>query len=82
MTPTSQWVPGHSAWTIFTEHHPELGLRAGPWQLHNFLRIHRDALVSCDAIRKARGRHWIAHVDRFVAAAFDCATGFSCGKVA
>lgn len=80
MQANNDWVPGHVAWTRFTEHHPELGLNAGPWQFHNFLRIHREALVSCDAIRKARKRHWIAHVDRFIPAAFDCATGFTASK--
>jgi hypothetical protein len=73
---SNDWVVGSQAWTLFTQHHPELGLKPGLWQFHNFLRIHREALIACDAIRKARARHWIAHVDRFISAAFDCATGF------
>ena len=76
----TDWVLASQAWSVFAKRHPELGLKAGFWQLHNFLRIHREALLSCDAIRKARGRHWIAHLDRFALAAFDCATGFPVGK--
>ena len=72
----TDWVLASEAWSLLAKRHPELGLKAGFWRLHNFLRIHREARVSWDAIRKARGRHWIAHVDRFVEAAFACATGF------
>jgi hypothetical protein len=72
---TNDWVVASEAWSVLAKHHPELGLKSGFWQFHNFLRIHRNALLACDAIRKARGRHWIAHVDRFVEAAFACATG-------
>jgi hypothetical protein len=66
---------GHEAWNLLGQTRPELGLRPGPWPFHNFLRLHREALVACDAIRKVRGRWWIAHTTRFPAAAFDCATG-------
>ena len=72
----TDWVVGREAWAVFTQRHPELGIRTGWWQFHNFLRLHREALLACDAIRKARGRHWIAQADRFVEAAFACATGF------
>jgi hypothetical protein len=75
---TTDWILGHDAWDRFAQRHPELGLKSGPWPFHNFLRIHRQALVACDAIRKARGRWWIAHSARFPAAAFDCATGMAC----
>jgi len=73
-----EWRNAHEEWRSFIDAHPELGLRPGQWQLHNFLRHHRDELVRRDAIRKARGRHWIAHSGRFDAAAFDCATGHVC----
>lgn len=71
----NEWVLASEAWTIFTQQHPELSLKASFWQFHNFLRLHRVSLLSRDAIRKARGRWWIAHVERFPSAAFDCATG-------
>lgn len=71
----NEWVLASEAWTIFTQQHPELGLKASFWQFHNFLRFHRESLLSRDAIRKARGRWWIAHAERFFEAAFDCATG-------
>jgi hypothetical protein len=71
----TEWVLGHDAWGLFTERHPELALKPGFWTFHNFLRLHRAQLLSCDAIRKARGRWWIAHAERFPSAAFDCATG-------
>ena len=64
MSTNNEWVMGLQAWINFTEHHPELGLKAGRWQFHNFLRFHREALVARDAIRKARGRWWIAHLER------------------
>lgn len=70
-----EWKNAHEEWGRFVDAHPELGYRRGMWQLHNFLRLHRDALARRDAIRKARGRHWIAHSGRFAQAAFDCATG-------
>lgn len=73
---TSDWLMGHEAWNLLGHTHPELGLRPGSWPFHNFLRLHRDALVASDAIRKVRGRWWIAHTTRFPAAAFDCATGY------
>ena len=73
--PRSEWQTGPQAWGEFVRRHPELGLSPGRWSFHNFLRQHRAALVGCDAIRLAQGRHWVAHVDRFCAAAFDCSTG-------
>jgi hypothetical protein len=73
--PHSEWSPSLEAWTAFTEAHPELGYRPGRWQFHNFLRHYRDHLRSCDAIRLAKNKHWIAHRRRFLEAAFECATG-------
>ena len=68
-----QWTTAHEAWRQFTKVHPELAYRDGAQQFYNFLRYHRDALVQQDAIRRARGRFWIAHTERFVAAAFELA---------
>jgi hypothetical protein len=75
MESTSEWQTGLDAWAEFIKAHPELGYHTGLWQFHNFLRLHRSSLEGADAIRKARGRHWIAHRARFTRAAFDCATG-------
>jgi hypothetical protein len=75
VTDINEWTTAHKAWDTFVHEHPELGYQPGRWQLHNFLRHFRADLTSCDAIRKAKGRHWIAHQRRFNAAAFDCATG-------
>jgi hypothetical protein len=69
-----QWTTGHGAWSALTQTHPELSYRDGRQQFHNFLRTNRDALVAADAIRKAKGRHWIAHTERFIAVAFELAT--------
>jgi hypothetical protein len=74
-TSTSHWVTAPDAWAVFTDRHPELGYRHGKWQFHNFLRMHRQALVASDAIRLAKRRFWIAHLERFCVVAFDCATG-------
>jgi sulfur relay (sulfurtransferase) DsrC/TusE family protein len=71
----SDWTTAVEAWNSFVASHPELGYRAGHWQLHNFLRHFRDQLRSCDAIRMAKHKHWIAHRERFRLAAFECATG-------
>ncbi|TWO67765.1 hypothetical protein FN976_25610 [Caenimonas sedimenti] len=70
----SEWVAALEAWSLFVECHPELGYRSGKWQFHNFLRLHRKALQSADAIRFAKRRFWIAHRQRFPDAAFACAT--------
>jgi hypothetical protein len=75
MQSPSNWTVGVSAWNAFVQSHPELGLRPGRWPFHNFLRFHRSSLVAADAIRLARKRFWIAHLDRFDVAAFECATG-------
>lgn len=82
MNSTSEWTNVHDAWGGFVAQHPELNYRAGAWQLHNFLRFHRDYLIARDAIRKARGRHWIAHSTRFPTAAFEAATHSGPSKVA
>lgn len=70
-----EWVTGVQAWDIFVHTHPELGYSPGMWPFHNFLRHHRDALVRSDAVRRAKNRFWIAHVQRFKYVAFECATG-------
>lgn len=75
MNPNAEWQTGPDAWKFFTERHPELGYRSGKWQFHNFLRLFKTHLLAKDAIRMAKGRHWIAHIERFNEVAFDCATG-------
>ena len=74
MQSRTEWMAGPDAWAAFIKLHPELGYRPGKWQFHNFLRFHRQALLDCDAIRLAKRRFWIAHFERFAAAAFDHAT--------
>ena len=74
-TTCSHWAPGPQAWDAFVQRHPELGYPPGRWAFHNFLRIHRATLIDIDAIRLARNRHWIVHLERFCVAAFDLATG-------
>lgn len=75
----SEWTTAQQAWGEFVKKHPELGYSPGSWQFHNFMRGHREQLRACDAIRKAKNRHWIAHRQRFMAAAFDCASGAGMG---
>ncbi len=70
-----EWVTGHEAWRQFTKIHPELGYREGSQQFHNFLRHYRDGLVKQDALRRAKGKFWVAHTGRFNEAAFELATG-------
>jgi len=79
--PTSEWLTGTQAWDQFVASHPELGLKSGSWAFHNFLRIHRQALIDTDAIRKARKRFWIANPKRFFPLAFDFLTGHLPGKL-
>jgi hypothetical protein len=74
-TPQSQWVVGLHAWAQFVSVHAELGYRPGHMNFHNFLRNARSELLRCDAIRRAKNRYWIAHVDRFPEVAFAIATG-------
>lgn len=74
-TAKSQWVVGTNAWAQFASKHEELGYRPGRMNFHNFLRIARAELLKHDAIRRAKNRYWIAHIDRFPAVAFDIATG-------
>ncbi|MBL0427934.1 hypothetical protein [Ramlibacter alkalitolerans] len=74
-TANSEWTTAADAWAAFVNQHPELGYRPGHWQFHNFLRNFRDRLRDQDAIRLAKGRHWIAHGVRFTEVAFACATG-------
>ena len=77
MEASHSWTTGHQAWRTFTHMHPELGYRDGPQQFYNFLRNNRPALLNCDAIRRAKGRFWVAHQDRFCTLAFELATGKS-----
>ena len=72
-----QWRLGREAWASFVQAHPELAYRQGKWQFHNFLRHFKRQLLESDAIRLAKGRHWIASTERFDAIAFACATGAS-----
>jgi hypothetical protein len=74
-TNTHEWVTGPDAWHAFIHEHPELGYPPGKWGFHNFLRHYREALMKADAIRLAKRRFWVAHVSRFKAASFECATG-------
>lgn len=74
---TSKWVTGADAWRAFTQQHAELGYRHGRQQFHNFLRHHRQSLIAQDAIRRAKGKFWVAHTERFCELAFDLATGYS-----
>jgi hypothetical protein len=76
-SPQQAWLPATQAWLGFVQTHPELGYPPSRWGFHNFIRHHRQALKSQDAIRMVRNRHWIAHQDRFNACAFDLATGVS-----
>lgn len=69
------WVTAGEAWNAFIEEHPELGYSPGVWSLHNFLRRYRNALEGVDVIRQAKGRFWVARMEPFKAAAFECATG-------
>jgi hypothetical protein len=69
------WVIAHEAWGLFVKIHPELGYREGRQQFYNFLRYYKDDLVLQDAMRRARGKFWIAHKDRFAEVAFDLASG-------
>ncbi len=75
MTTAHEWVTGPGAWDKFVREHPELGYPLGKWGFHNFLRRNRTALLDADAIRLARCKFWVAHLSRFSATAFECATG-------
>ena len=75
MSMSANWIVAIEAWNGFVTKHPELGYREGKWPFHNFLRLFRRHLVSADAIRLARGRHWIADPERFNEVSFECATG-------
>jgi hypothetical protein len=72
--PTSEWMTAHEAFAAFCAQHPELGLRPSYWSLHNLLRHHRQPLEAADALRRANGRHWIAHRERFDSVLFDLLT--------
>lgn len=74
-TSRSKWVVGREAWARFASNHAELGYRPGHMNFHNFLRHARAELLRQDAIRRAKNRYWIAHVDKFPEVAFAIATG-------
>ena len=69
------WTTALAAWRQFTKVHPELAYRDGTQQFYNFLRYYRAPLIERDVLRRAKGKFWIAHQERFTAAAFDLATG-------
>jgi hypothetical protein len=71
----SIWDEGTVVYNEFVKLHSELHFKCGRWAFHNFLRNHRADLIKVDAIRKARGRFWIAHRERFPKAAFALSTG-------
>lgn len=71
---TSEWVTAHEGFATFCATHPELGLRPSYWGLHNMLRHHRQPLEAADALRRANGRHWISHRERFPRTLFDLLT--------
>jgi hypothetical protein len=73
-TEVSEWGVAVEVWAAFVARHPELALRPGRWQLVNFMRRARPALLAVDAIRKANSRHWIAHRRRFNETAFEILT--------
>ena len=75
LAPSHEWASLESVWHDFVSANPVLDMRPDPWALTNFLRSTREKLVDADAIRKAKGRFWIAHVERFPAVAFALITG-------
>jgi hypothetical protein len=68
------WGKAEDVYNEFCVEHPELYMTQGKWAFHNFLRYAKDYLVRQDAIRKAKGKHWIACRSRFSVAAFDAVT--------
>lgn len=72
--PVSGWAPAVPEWEATARRHPELALSPGKWGFYNFMRKHRDALVSRDAVRLVQGRFWIANRECFSEAVFDAAT--------
>lgn len=70
-----QWVGINEAWRNFCAKHPELGQKPEQWALTNVLRVNTAPLVAADAIRKVRGRHWIAQPETFERTMFDLLTG-------
>ncbi len=74
-TSSSKWVVGLEVWARFVSKHAELGYRPGYMNFHNFLRHARSELLRQDAIRRAKNRYWIAHVEKFPEVAFAIATG-------
>lgn len=75
MQTQTEWTTGLDAWEQFVRKHPELGYKPSYTTFHNFLRVHRSRLKQADAIRLAKKKFWVAHVERFCETAFDCATG-------
>lgn len=73
-TNVCKWGTGPDVWQHFCQQHPELGLKPGRMNFHNFLRRNKAQLVEKDAMRRANNRHWICHRDRFDEVAFDLIT--------
>ena len=71
----NNWKTGPDVWAEFVKQHPERGYKPGRMCFHNFLRLNRETLKRQDAIRLAKNKFWIAHVQRFNQAAFAISTG-------
>lgn len=72
--PPSAWTTAHEAHAQFCATHPELGLKPSFYGMHNLFRRFREPLEAADALRKASGRHWIAHRERYPKTLFDLLT--------
>jgi hypothetical protein len=70
----SDWGLADEVYEEFRIAHPELFMGGGKWGFHNFLRYARDQLVAGDAIRKVKGKHWIANRKTFNQVAFEVVT--------
>lgn len=70
-----QWIGINEAWRNFCAKHPELEQKPEQWSLTNVLRTGKPVLIKHDAIRKVRGRHWIAQPEKFNTVMFDWLTG-------
>lgn len=84
MDSKSNWMAAEDVWSAFARDHPILNFPIGRWGLVNFLRSRRcpddptpcrEFLIRADVIRRARGRFWVAHKERFAPVAFDLSTG-------
>ena len=68
------WGLADEVYEEFCIAHPELFMQQGKWAFHNFLRYARDQLMASDAIRKVKGKHWIANRKTFNQVAFEVVT--------